>query len=165
MPDALLTFRELLDYTAGETARWEAWFGENPDALELPYADGRLGTVRGVVHHVFLVERRHTERLLGRAVSGYDDVPASPDAALFGAGRDARALFESYLAGATEDDLARVLEFDTLTAGRQRATGRKLAGHVLLHGVRHWAQLASHLRAAGRPAAWGHDLLFSPALE
>ena len=95
MPDALLTFRELLDYTAGETARWEAWFGENPDALELPYADGRLGTVRGVVHHVFLVERRHTERLLGRAVSGYDDVPASPDAALFGAGRNAR--FAAYV--------------------------------------------------------------------
>jgi uncharacterized damage-inducible protein DinB len=163
--DAAVTFRELLDYTAGETARWEAWFAANPDALELPYAAGQLATVRGVVHHVFLVERRHVQRLRGEPVSSYDEVPASPDRALFDAGREARALFEAYVAAATSAALARVLEFDTLTAGRQRATARKLAVHVLLHGVRHWAQLASHLRAAGRPTDWHHDVLMSPALE
>ena len=164
MADAVLTFRELLDYTAGETARWEAWFAEHPDALELPYADGQLATVRGLVHHVFVVERRHAQRLLGLPVSGYADVPAAPDAALFAAGREARAALEGWLAGATDADLARVLEFDTLSAGRQRASARKLAAHVLLHGVRHWAQLATHLRAAGRPSGWSHDLLLSPAL-
>jgi uncharacterized damage-inducible protein DinB len=165
MPEAVLTFRELLDYTGEEAARWARWFGEHPDALELPYAAGQLATVRGVVHHIFVVERRHTERLLGRPVSGYDDVPSSPDRALFDAGREARALFASYLAAATDADLARVLEFDTLSAGRQRSSARKLAAHVLVHGVRHWAQLATHLRAAGRPTDWGHDLLLSRALE
>jgi uncharacterized damage-inducible protein DinB len=164
VPDAALTFRELLDYTAGETARWEAWFAANPEALDLPYADGRTATVRGLVHHIFVVERRHGERLLGRPVSGYDDVPAAPDAALFAAGREARALIEEYVRGAADADLAGVLEFDTLSAGRRRSTRRKLLAHVLVHGVRHWAQLASHLRAAGRPADWGHDLLLSPAL-
>jgi uncharacterized damage-inducible protein DinB len=165
VPDAVLTFRELLDYTAGETARWEAWFAAHPDALELPYAADRLATVRGLVHHIVVVERRHSERLLGRPVSGYDDVPSAPDAALFAAGREARALFEAFLAGATDADFARVIEFDTLTAGRQRSSGRKLAAHVLVHGVRHWAQLAAHLRAAGRATDWPHDLLQSPAME
>jgi uncharacterized damage-inducible protein DinB len=160
--DAALTLRELLDYTGAETARWESWFAADPGALDLPYAEGRTATVRGAVHHIFVVERRHAERLLGRPVSGYDDVPARPDAALFAAGREARALFEAALAGGA--DPAEVLEFDTLSAGRLRASRRKLAGHVLLHGVRHWAQLASHLRAAGRPAGWGHDLLLSDAL-
>ena len=164
MSEAVLTFRELLDYTAGETARWEAWFAENPDAMSLPYADGRLATVRGVVHHIIVVERRHSERLLGRPVSGYEDVPAEPNAALFAAGREARALLEEFFAGAAEADLARVLEFDTLSAGRQRASARKLAAHTVVHGVRHWAQLAAHLRAAGRPTGWQHDLLMSPAL-
>jgi hypothetical protein len=83
--DPVLTFRELLDYTAGENARWEAWFAVNPDALDLPYADGRLATVRGLVHHIVVVERRHSQRLLGRPVSDYGDVPAAPDAALFAA--------------------------------------------------------------------------------
>ncbi len=165
MADPALTFRELLDYTAGENARWEAWFAAAPDALDLTYADGRLATVRGVVHHVFVVERRHSERLLGRPVSDYGDVPAAPDAALFAAGREARAMLEEFLASATAADLAAVIEFDTLSAGRQRATKRKLAGHVLVHGVRHWAQLAAHLRAAGRPTGWAHDLLMSPALD
>ena len=165
MSASVLTFRELLDYTAGETARWEAWFAERPDALDLPYAAGQLATVRGVVHHVFLVERRHSERLLGRPVSGHGDVPQAPDAALFAAGREARSLLEEFLAGADAGDLGRVLEFDTLTAGRQRASARKLAAHVLVHGVRHWAQLAAHLRALGRPTGWGHDLLLSDALD
>lgn len=164
MIDAL-TFRELLDYTAGETARWEAWFAANPDALDLPYAAGQLATVRGVVHHVFLVERRHVQRLRGEPVSAYEDVPASPDGALFDAGREARALFEAFVAAATPADLARVIEFDTLSAGRRRSSGRKLAVHALLHGVRHWAQLASHLRAAGRATDWQHDILMSPALD
>ena len=90
---------------------------------------------------------------------------AAPDAALFAAGREARALFEEFLAAATAEELARVVEFDTLTAGRQRSSKRKLAAHVLVHGVRHWAQVASHLRAHGRPTGWPHDLLTSPALE
>lgn len=164
MSDPVLTFRELLDYTAGEARRWEDHFRADPGALALPYAEGVTATVAGVVRHVFAVERRHTQRLLGTPVSGYEAVPGGPADALFAAGRDARALFEGYLAAATPEDLDVVLEFDTLSAGRQRASRRKLAAHVLLHGVRHWAQLASHLRAAGRPAAWGHDLLFSDAL-
>ena len=164
MSDPVLTFRELLDYTAAETRRWEDHFRADPEALALPYAEGATATVAGLVRHIFAVELRHTQRLSGRPVTGYEAVPEGPADALFAAGREARALLEGYLAGATPEDLNAVLEFDTLSAGRQRASKRKLAAHVLLHGVRHWAQLASHLRAAGRPTAWGHDLLFSDAL-
>jgi uncharacterized damage-inducible protein DinB len=165
MRDAGLTYRELLDYTAVETARWEAWLRAHPAALGMPYAEGRLATVRGLVHHIFAVERRHSERLLGRPVTEYDAVPAEPDAALFTAWREARALLEEFVAGADEETLARVLEFDTLTAGRVRASVRKLAAHTIVHGVRHWAQLATHLRGRGIEGPGMHDVLFSPAFD
>ena len=164
MGDPLLTFRELLDYTAAETARWEVHFQTDPAALDLPFAEGVMATVGGLVRHVFAVELRHTQRLHGRPVPGYEAVPESPPAALFAAGREARAGLEAYLAAATPEDLDVVLEFDTLTGGRLRLSRRKLAAHVLLHGVRHWAQLASHLRAAGRPGPGRHDIAFSDAL-
>jgi uncharacterized damage-inducible protein DinB len=165
MRDAGLTYRELLDYTAVETARWEAWLRAHPDALEMPYADGRLATVRGLVHHIFAVERRHSERLLGRPVTEYDAVPAEPDVALFAAWREARALLEEFVAGADDEALERVLEFDTLAAGRVRASARKLAAHAILHGIRHWAQLAAHLREHGVAGPGLHDALFSPAFD
>jgi uncharacterized damage-inducible protein DinB len=34
-----------------------------------------------------------------------------------------------------------------------------------MHGIRHWAQLATLLRQAGYKTDWSHDLLMSDALE
>jgi uncharacterized damage-inducible protein DinB len=36
--------------------------------------------------------------------------------------------------------------------------------HAMLHGVRHWAQLATALREAGHGTDWGHDFLFSDVM-
>jgi hypothetical protein len=36
---------------------------------------------------------------------------------------------------------------------------------VLLHGVRHWAQLAAELRRQGRPTGGRHDIAFSDAMR
>ena len=58
------------------------------------------------------------------------------------------------------DDLDRELTFPTLTAGTLSASKRKIVTHMLLHGVRHWAQLAAALREAGF-AQSRHDFIFS----
>jgi uncharacterized damage-inducible protein DinB len=160
-----LTFRELLDYTAAETAHWHRWLAAQPAAvLDLP-AGGRTATVRGLVQHIFAVERRYADRLLGDPVSSYDVIPTESVEALFAAGRDARQRLERYLSQATDEDLARRLEFQTLTAGAQVASARKIVAHALLHGVRHWAQLATIVRQGGHATDWMHDLLLSDALE
>jgi uncharacterized damage-inducible protein DinB len=36
--------------------------------------------------------------------------------------------------------------------------------HAMLHGVRHWAQLATALREKGHGTDWGHDFLFSDVM-
>ncbi len=159
-----LTFRELLDYTAAETARWAAYVAAHPEALDVPFAAGRTATVRGVVQHVFAVERRYADRLLDDPVSAYDVIPTDSADALFAAGRDARARLERYLATASDADLARRLTFETLSAGTQSASARKIVAHALLHGVRTWAQLATVVRQRGVPTDGRHDLLFSNAL-
>ena len=161
-----LTFRELLDYTAAETEHWHRWLaGQPPEVLELPAGTGRTATVRGLLHHIIVVERRYIDRLRGEPVTRYEDVPADSLDALFGAYAEGRARLEGWLASATEADLARRLEFETISAGTLSASARKIVVHLLLHGVRHWAQLAMTLRQQGHATDWPHDILMSVALE
>jgi uncharacterized damage-inducible protein DinB len=57
-----------------------------------------------------------------------------------------------------------MLEFQTLTAGTQKASARKVILHAMLHGLRHWAQLATIVREHGHATDWFHDILMSDAL-
>lgn len=160
-----LTFRELLDYTAAETAHWHRWLaGGRTGLLDLPAGDERTATVRGLLQHIFAVERRYADRLLGEPVTPYEAIDTRDVTTLFAAGADARQRLERYLTGATAADLARRVEFETLSAGMQSASARKIVAHVLIHGIRHWAQLATILRQHGEAADWMHDLLMSDAL-
>lgn len=160
-----LTFRELLDYTAAETDRWHQWLADQPtNVLDLPVGEGRTATVRGLLQHIFAVERRYADRLLGQPVSGYEVVNPESVATLFAGGRESREMLEQYLANASEDDLGRHMEFQTQTLGTLSATARKIVAHTLMHGIRHWAQLATALRQQGHKTDWPHDLLTSSAL-
>ncbi len=160
-----LTFRELLEYTATENERWESWLAKQPASiLDVAVGEGRTATVRGLLQHIFAVERRYADRLQDQPVSGYEIIDATSVASLFAGGRDSRERLEQYLAAATDDDLGRRLEFQTLTAGKQAASARKIVAHTLLHGIRHWAQLATALRQNGHQTDWQHDLLASSAL-
>ena len=123
-----------------------------------------MATVRGLVQHVFAVERRYADRLNDEPVSDYAAVPADSAESLFAAGREARARLERFLATASGADLARRHTFETISAGTQTATARKIVAHALVHAVRTWAQLATVVRQHGAPTDGRHDLLFSNAL-
>jgi uncharacterized damage-inducible protein DinB len=160
-----LTFRELLDYTAAETAHWHRWLAARPPALlDLPAGEGRTASVRGLLQHIVAVERRYADRLLGDPVTSYEAIDTTDVERLFAAGAETRERLERYLAGATDADLARRLEFQTISAGTQSASARKIVAHALVHGIRHWAQLATVLRQHGEATDWMHDLLMSDAL-
>ena len=163
---ARITFRELLDYTAAETERWERWLASDPSLLDLHCGgEERTATVRGLLQHIFAVERRYADRLLGEPVTPYEAIPTDSVQALFDAGREARAALERYLDAATDEQLARPLEFRTITAGMQKGSARKIVAHALLHGIRHWAQLATIMRQSGKATDWMHDLLVSNAMS
>jgi uncharacterized damage-inducible protein DinB len=161
-----LTLRELLDYTRAETEHWHRWLAaQPPEVLDLPVGAGRTATSRGLIHHIIVVERRYTDRLRGEPVTNYDDVPAEPLDALFAAFSDARTRLDEWLASASDADLSRRMEFQTISAGTLSASARKIVVHLLLHGVRHWAQLATALRQQGYATDWPHDILMSDALD
>jgi uncharacterized damage-inducible protein DinB len=114
--------------------------------------------------HIFAVELRYAERLAGLEVTQYESLPTGSVRDLFAIGEKARTHFREYLARVTDADLAVVMEFPTRTAGVLRASKRKMFAHAMLHGVRHWAQLATALREKRHGTDWGHDFLFSDVM-
>ena len=164
--NATMTFRELLDYTAEETLKWRHWFNTQPsNILELRFGDGNLATVRMLLQHIVVVERRYADRLLNDPITPYEAVALNSSEVIFEFWVDARGRLERYLAQASNDDLALRLDFPTRSAGIQTASARKIVAHALVHGVRHFAQLTTSLRQQGHRTDWFHDMLFSKALS
>ena len=162
---AELSFAEMLEANERETGKWQNWFERQPaDLLELPLNIALAKNVREFLLHIFAVELRYAERLAGQEVTPYEAHPTGTVAELFAIGAKARRLFREYLTRVTDEDLAAVLEFPTRTAGVLRASKRKMFAHAMLHGVRHWAQLATALREQGHGTDWGHDFLFSDVM-
>ena len=65
-----------------------------------------------------------------------------------------------------DDDVAdQERSFVLLDQQQYRLTPRKLLFHILLHELRHWAQIALALRVAGIEPPGEHDLFYSTALR
>jgi len=158
---------ELVRYTNGERAKWEAWFQNNPPAaLDAPVQRAAdFSDVWRLMDHIFRVEKRHTQRLKQESPLLEKTGVVSHDVgALFAFGRAAREDLTSFIRAAGEADLNRTLEVSYRNQAT-KFTARKLVFHIFFHEVRHWAQIATAVRNAGFSPPGFHDLLFSDAME
>ncbi len=160
-----VSFQELMHYTEAETQQWRGFFQQHPDALDLEVGIAGAKDIRGLIVHIFAVELRYAERLVGALPTPYDRLPTASLDEIFSIGDTAREKIRQYLARTTDTDLRTVLTFETRTAGTLSSSKRKIVAHVLLHGTRHWAQIATALRQHGDKQDWPHDFIFTDALE
>jgi uncharacterized damage-inducible protein DinB len=156
-----LRYDTLLELTSTEHHRWHDWFIERPKAWAVPFATGRMATIGGVVMHIFAVELRYAQRLLDEEVTDWEDFRQTSIDDVFELGDLARGQLVHFLTTAPEAELDRVLTFQTLNAGLVSASKYKIASNVFLHGIRHWAQVATVLRQNGFGDQWSHDMLLS----
>ena len=160
-----VTFRELMAYTESETGRWYDWLREQgPEVLEIRMGEGTRETVRDVIGHVFAVELRYAQRLLGRPVTGFEQLDTSTLDALWRIHRTSRSTLQAYLDRAPVGERERALTFETRSLGTLTYSAHKVMVHALLHGIRHWAQVATALRQAGHRQPWEHDWLLNEAV-
>src|ERR671912_529985 len=160
-----LSYDELLRYTMEERDKWRRFFVRAPQAMETPFQPGgRCATVGKLIDHVFLIERRHLQRLRGEALAERTGLTGNNAPPLFDYGASVRRELEQYVRELEEDDAAEIRTFDV--AGQQWSlSARKLLGHILMHEIRHWAQIALAVRLAGLEPPGEHDLLYSRALR
>ena len=160
-----LSYDELLRYTNDEREKWRRWLQSHPEAMEIvAAAGGRFPTVGKLIDHVFLVERRHLQRLTGDPVSESTGLTGNNAPPLFDYGASVRRELEQF-AGLIDDDDA--MEPRTFVVREQTVSmsPRKLLFHILLHEIRHWAQIALAVRLAGLEPPGEHDLFHSRALR
>ena len=164
----MLIYDHLLDYTDWQRESWRAWFTrQGATALAVstgPHGDGRLNTVGEVVRHIFSAEKRYVERMRDLPLTEAAALPSATDVdALFAFGHESRAALRSFVATQPADqlDVARALVIVDTT---RRLTPRKILAHIVLHEIRHWAQIATLLRLEGMPVEF-HDFLRSPVMS
>ncbi len=160
-----LTYAELLRYTGEERDKWRTWLAAHPDAIDAPVQPGgRLPTVGKLIDHIFLVERRHLQRLNEQPLSAQTGLTGNNAPPLFDYGASVRRELEQYVDGLDDEAADQVRSFEVRE--RQWAmTPRKLLFHCLLHEIRHWAQIALAVRLAGLEPPGDHDLFYSRALN
>ena len=160
-----LGFAELARYTQEERDKWRGWFGTHPEALEVEVQPGgRFATVGMLIDHIFLVERRHLQRLRNSPVDTVTGLSGHHALPLFDYGASVRRELDQFVSGLDEYTADDPRSF-TLQNGDVVLTTRKLLFHCLLHETRHWAQIALSLRRAGLEPPGSHDLLYSRALK
>jgi len=159
-----ITFEELIRYTNEERDKWRRWFGDHAAALDAPVQPGgRFPTVGKLIDHMFLVERRHLQRLTGHPPSEATGLTGNNASPLFDYGASVRRELEQYVAELGDDETDSVRAFEVRDK-KWSMTPRKLLFHILVHETRHWAQIALAVRLAGFEPPGDHDLFFSTAL-
>src|SRR3954469_21772301 len=161
-----LTFDEFRRYTQEERDKWRTWFVAHPDAMSVEMQPGgRYPTVGSLIDHIFLVERRHLQRLRGAPLdskTGLSGLNAPP---LFDYGASVRRELEQFTASLDEEVADEPRTFTVLSGGDFILTPRKLLFHCLLHETRHWGQIALAIRRSGLEPPGNHDLFYSKALK
>jgi uncharacterized damage-inducible protein DinB len=160
-----ITLEELLAWNQQSSNFWKDHLDANPALLELPCGISGTANVQEFVRHIWGVELVWGQRIAGLPVTDRKDMPAGPLDALFDLHLTAVKIFRSLLDDPAQNwNEAMALDFPWLPPESRHSSRRKVTAHALFHSQRHWAQLATLVRAAGFPSGFKGDLIFCSGL-
>ena len=154
-----LSSEELLGWVERTSRGWRQLFHENPALLSLPCDIRDSGSLGELLRHIVAVELRYAQRLHGIRESPYEDISTESSDSMYAVHDQAMTLLDMLLPGVDSFWEDRI-EFRTLSAGMLQATRRVVFVHLLMHSIRHYAQLATIVRQHGVKPAWAMDYLF-----
>jgi uncharacterized damage-inducible protein DinB len=160
-----ITLEELLAWNQESSSFWKAHLDANPALLELPCGIGGTANVLEFAGHIWGVELRWGQRSAGLPLLAREDVPRGPLDALFDLHIKAVQVFRTLLDDPAQNwEQKLTLDYNWLPPHARSVSRRKVVAHTLFHSQRHWAQLATLVRAGGFPSGFMGDLLLSSAL-
>jgi len=141
---------------------WRELLAGHPEALSLSCDIRETTSVAELLQHIVAVELRYAERLAGLPETPYEAVPFGSVGAVYDTHEKAMELLRE-LEDREQAYWEEWLEFTTRRAGSMRATRRTVFVHLLMHSIRHYAQLATLLRQHGIAPNWQMDYLLMGA--
>jgi uncharacterized damage-inducible protein DinB len=154
-----LTADELLAWVDQTANVWRAFLTEHPEALELQcdISGGRV--VADLVQHIVDAELGYASRLCS-ATYVRDAPPIRTADTLYALHERAMAMLRILISD-ERFDWEELVEFAPRSAPAFRASRRTVLVHLLMHSIRHHAQLATVVRHGGVQADWALDYLFT----
>ena len=163
---ASVSLSELMEFTAWERSQWRELLSAHGDAAlgtsVGPHGDGRIATVGELIKHIFIAEKHHVDRLSNRPITVVSTIPGDTIEKLFAFGECSRRDLAAFVAAEPADDWNAPREYK-INGKMVSVTPRKFIAHILIHEVRHWAQIATILRINGITGKCP-DFLFSPVM-
>ena len=147
----------MLAWNESTSDGWRQLISENPTVLAFPCDVMGVKTVGELLQHIVAVELRYAEQLTGLPPTDYSAIPFDSVGAIYATHDRAIALLGQQLNA--DPDWDEQIEFMTRTWGLARATRKTIFFHALLHGTRHYAQLATLVRQHGIKPNWAMDYL------
>jgi uncharacterized damage-inducible protein DinB len=158
MTQPALTADEMLAWLETTSKNWRALIEAHPEILNLPCDVMGVGTVGGLLQHIVAVELRYADQLSGLPPTEYAAIPFDSAEAIYATHDRAMRMLRELLAEGGDWDAK--FEFVTRSMGPMRSTRKTVLFHALLHGIRHYAQLATLVRQHGIKPEWPMDYLF-----
>ncbi len=157
MSEPVLTAGEMLGWLEKTSSKWRALIKAHPEVLTLPCDVVGVATVGALLQHIVAVEVRYSERLSELPVTDYSAIRFDSADAIYATHERAVRLLREQIA--SDVDWNDRLEFVTRTMGAARASRKAILFHTMLHGIRHYAQLATLVRQHGIKPDWPMDYL------
>lgn len=160
-----ITGTELQEWVEETSRGWKRLISAHPEILSFPCDIYReTQSVAELLQHIVAVELRYAERLNGLPETPYESIPSDSVEAVYATHDRAMELLRPLM---ERDEVfwEAVLEFKTRSAGTLRATRRTVLVHLLMHSIRHYAQLATLVRKQGVAPDWGMDYIVSHAIR
>ncbi len=154
-----LSVQELQAWNERTSQGWKALLTAHPEVVSFPCDIYRPQTVAGLLQHIVAVELRYAERLKGLPETSYEQVSSDSAASLYAVHDEAMKLLselETRDSGFWEESI----QFNTRSAGSLRVSRRTVFVRLLMHSIRHYAQLATLVRQHGIAPNWPMDYLF-----
>ena len=159
-------YEPLLAYADNERRKWRDWVAADPSRLELPaQPGGRFPTVGALLDHVYLVERRHLSRLEGGTPPEATGIPSGDWQRLFDYADLVAADLKRYAADTSDEAANGTVSFTGWDGVQYSMSRRRLLAHIMLHEVRHLAQIALAARLKGIAPPGAHDIAFFEEFE
>jgi uncharacterized damage-inducible protein DinB len=143
-----LTGNELRAWVEYTTEGWKKFFAAHPEALAFPCDVRETKTVAQFLRHIVAVELLFAERLHGLAGTPFEEIPYDSLDVIYTTHNKAMVLLRD-LDGQEDVFWENWMEFPMRKGGSIRTPRRVVLVHLLMHSIRHYAQLATLVRQHG----------------
>ena len=161
MTQPFLSAEEILAWNEKTAANWRKLLASHPELLAQACDIAGTKSIAELLQHIVAAQLRYAERLAGIPITDYSNVRFDSVESIYATHDRATAILRQLFD--SDVDWTEPIDFTTRSMGTLHSDRQTILFHSLLHGIRHYAQLASLVRQCGVKPDWPMDYLFMHA--